>query len=242
MLPGNCKDDSKLIDNAGAIAGDESQDIKHTPAGGTLKGDRGYIDIKTREWGIKAKARGVYSSNIYKTVSDPEKCAGLGIPVCTATRSGWDNCMSRITQDELDVARAEYLGTFEDVELAQKKFRVLELVKLYNRFKKFARGYKGVRGAEHPPLISASCECRMLLRQIADEVGEDARLEAVAKSGSGPVPAMSPDLLRELAFLIAGELKPEKVGKVREPLIDKLVMYGTPVSDDVREPESGVPL
>jgi hypothetical protein len=200
-------------------------DIKHTPAGGTLKGDRGHIDSKTREWAIRARARGTYSSNVWKTVTDAKKCAELGIPPVTASRSGWDNCMRRVTKEELAAARDEYLSTFADVELAQKKVRVLELARMYRKFNAKAR-----KGS-----LPASVECRMLLKQIADEVGEDARLEAVAKSGGTPAPAMTPELLGELAYLIAGELKPENkivnIGSLREA-----------VSDDVREPESGVPL
>ena len=209
-----------------------SQNIKHTPAGGTLKGDRGYIDERTREWAIRARARGTYSSNVWKTVTDPKKCAGFGIEPVTASRSGWDNCMRRVSPAELKAARDEYLSTFEDVELAQKKVRVLELARMYRKFNVKAR--KGN--------LSASCECRLLLKQIADEVGEDARLEAVAKSGGAPVQAVTPELLRELAFLIAGELKPEpgiasssRGASTGAP--PKLVMdtEGTLVAEDGRE-------
>jgi len=199
--------DKRILTNGDKVA-EQPSEIKHTPLGGTLKADRGYIDAKTREWGIRARARGTYPSNVWRTVTDPAKCAALGIPPVTASRGGWDNCMSRVAKGELDAARGEYLSTFEDVELAQKKNRVLELAKLYKRFKtKAGRGDR-----------DSSMECRLLLKQIADEVGEDARLEAVSRSGGAPAPAMTPELLGELACLIAGELKAEKVPESGVPL------------------------
>lgn len=229
IVPGPAGVNFGTIHPGGAVG----QPIKHTPAGGTLKADRGHIDARTREWAIRARARGTYSSNIYRTVTDPERCAGLGIEPITASRSGWDNCMSRVTKEELKAARDEYLSTFEDVELAQKKVRVLELARMYKKFSVKAR--RGDR--------EACMECRMLLKQIADEVGEDARLEAVAKSGGSPAPAMTPELLGELAYLIAGELRPDPLTRPEiHPVMVVEDRRPEPVSGDVREPGEGVPL
>jgi len=107
--------------------------------------------------------------------------------------------------------------------------------------------------------VRTAAEMRAILRDIALEMSEDKLLDRLADklADTHATAAAGPEALRELRVLLDMETERLKaiaeaedvdikaagdVPRVREPLDDKFVTHTEPVSNDVREPEDGVPL
>lgn len=145
----------------------------------------------TRSWAVKQLAMGKKPSDLYALVSDPDKCRERKITPFTGPYTSWYGYMYRIPVEEIKQARLEYMADLDDIDLAHKKMRVIELVTLYDNIKMGKQFDKDKVQAK-----------RLILQDIAKEVGEDAWREAMkARGGDGGLPVTEALMKQVLAVM-----------------------------------------
>lgn len=114
------------------------------------------------------------SGEIFKKITDPETAAAHDFEVWDGDVDAFYKRRARISKNDIDEARREYLQDFDDLPLAHKKERVRALIKefesLLSSEKADSYGFRELR--------------RKVLVSIKDEMGEDALLDALSKSGA----------------------------------------------------------
>lgn len=150
----------------------------------------------TRAWVIKQIASGVDRKEIFRIVTDADECVQRKLVPFDGTQNSLYGHIHRIPADELRAARMEFMADIDDIDLVHKKMRIVELVGIYDNI-------------SLPPKVFDKDKIqakRMILQDIAKEVGEEAWIEAMkARGGDGSMPVTA-DLMKQVSAILLDAL------------------------------------